>query len=80
MYAIRSYYGFAAVWAPAETSARGAELTTEFREFFRHDRSHVCVPFRSLTCETGHSADLDVIRELYDMAHAMVPQTRNNFV
>lgn len=33
------------------------------------------VPFRSLTCETGHSADLAVIRGLYDAAHAAIPQT-----
>lgn len=62
-------------WHPKLTPEHRAALEREFAEFFRHDRSHVSVPFRSLTCETGHSADLEVMRGLYDRCKATVPQT-----
>ncbi|HLU39558.1 MAG TPA: hypothetical protein VK081_09240, partial [Planctomycetota bacterium] len=62
-------------WHPKLTAEYRDELAREFHEFFLHDRSHACVPFRSLTCETGHSADLAVVRALYDDAKATVPQT-----
>lgn len=48
-------------------------LLREFREFFEYDRNHPSVILRSLTCETGPSADLDVIRNLYDECHRMIP-------
>lgn len=48
-------------------------LLREFREFFQFDRNHPSVVLRSLTCETGPSADLDVIRTLYDECHRMIP-------
>ncbi len=62
-------------WHPTLTPEHRDALVSEFGEFFRHDRSHVCVPFRSLTCETGHSADLTVIQGLYDAAHEAIRQT-----
>lgn len=48
-------------------------LLREFREFFCYDRNHPSVILRSLTCETGPGADLDVIRTLYDECHQMIP-------
>lgn len=48
-------------------------LEREFGEFFAYDRNHPSVVLRSLTCETGPSADLNVIRSLYDKCHAMIP-------
>lgn len=48
-------------------------LEKEFTEFFYHDRNHPSVVLRSLTCETGPSADLGVIQALYDRCHAMIP-------
>jgi hypothetical protein len=62
-------------WHPTLTKEHLAALRAEFEEFHRHDRSFASVAFRSLTCETGHSAELDVIRELYDRCKALVPQT-----
>ena len=48
-------------------------LEREFTEFFCYDRNHPSVILRSLTCETGPSADLEVIQSLYDRCHAMIP-------
>ncbi|MBM4090864.1 MAG: hypothetical protein FJ276_15785, partial [Planctomycetes bacterium] len=48
-------------------------LRKEFTEFFQFDRNHPSVVLRSLTCETGPSADLNVMRNLYDLCHAMIP-------
>lgn len=62
-------------WHPKLTQAHRADLEREFDEFFTYDRSACSVAFRSLTCETGHSADLGVIRALYDRAHARIPNT-----
>ncbi len=62
-------------WHPRLTKDRLDALRTEFAEFHRHDRSHASVAIRSLTCETGHSADLAVIRALYDQCKAMTPDT-----
>ncbi len=56
-------------WSPDQLPT----LKKEFTEFFRYDRNHPSVVLRSLTCETGPSADLDVIRSLYDLCHEMVP-------
>lgn len=60
-------------WHP-DFSARHLEnLRAEFREFFAYDRNHPSVMLRSLTCETGPSADIEVIRSLYHAAHEMIP-------
>jgi hypothetical protein len=60
-------------WHPDLSKKRLDELKTEFTEFFARDRNHPSVVLRSLTCETGPSADLAVIKGLYDLAHRMVP-------
>ncbi|MBK8100487.1 MAG: hypothetical protein IPK26_25600 [Planctomycetes bacterium] len=62
-------------WHPQMDQAHKQELLAEYAEFFVHDRSHPSVAFRSLTCETGHGADLDVIRSLYDACKSAVPDT-----
>ncbi len=62
-------------WHPQMDQAHKQELLTEYGEFFRHDGSHPSVAFRSITCETGHSADLDVVKALYEACKAAVPQT-----
>lgn len=48
-------------------------LDREFAEFFQYDRNHPSIVLRSLTCETGPSADITVIKALYDKCHAMIP-------
>lgn len=51
------------------------ELLAEYDEFFRFDRSHPSVAFRSITCETGKGADLDVVTALFQACKTMVPDT-----
>lgn len=60
-------------WHPKFDPAHKAELIREYTEFFSHDRNHPSVILRSLTCETGSSADLGVVRDLYDLAKSCVP-------
>jgi hypothetical protein len=60
-------------WHPDLTGRYLEPLRREFSEFFAYDRNHPSVILRSLTCETGPSADLNVIRQLYDSAHEMIP-------
>lgn len=60
-------------WHPTLTERFLPALEREFKEFFRYDRNHPSVLLRSLTCETGPSAELSVIQRLYDTAHAMIP-------
>ncbi len=60
-------------WHPDFSPERLAELQSEYEEFFRHDRNHPSVILRSLTCETGPSADLGVIRALYDRCKEHIP-------
>lgn len=62
-------------WHPQMDQAHKQELLTEYGEFFGHDRSHASVAFRSITCETGHGADLDVVKALYEACKAAVPNT-----
>jgi len=50
-------------------------LSREFDEFFYYDRNHPSVILRSLTCETGPSADIEVIRALYDQCHDRIPNS-----
>ena len=56
-------------WSPNQLPT----LRREFTEFFHYDRNHPSVVLRSLTCETGPGADLDVIRNLYDLCHQKIP-------
>lgn len=62
-------------WHPTMDQGHKRELLREYNEFFRFDRSHPSVAFRSITCETGQSADLDVIKTLFDACKTMVPDT-----
>jgi hypothetical protein len=62
-------------WHPKLDQAHKQELLAEYGEFYAYDRSHASVAFRSITCETGHSADLDVVKALYEACKAAVPQT-----
>lgn len=62
-------------WHPRMDQAHKQELLTEYGEFFVHDRSHPSVAFRSITCETGHGADFDVVKSLFEACKAAVPQT-----
>ncbi len=60
-------------WHPRLTPEHLESLRREFSEFFHFDRNHPSVILRSLTCETGASADLGVIRSLYDTAKRLIP-------
>jgi hypothetical protein len=60
-------------WHPTMTRKFLEPLRREFAEFHAYDRNHPSILFRSLTCETGSGAELEVIRTLYDQAHAMIP-------
>lgn len=62
-------------WHPQLDRAHQDELLREYQEFFAHDRSHPSVAFRSLTCETGPSADVEVVRSLFEACKAAVPHT-----
>ncbi len=62
-------------WHPKLTKRHQEDLEREFDEFFHNDRSHVSVAIRSLTCETGQSADLSLLQRLYDRAHELIPHT-----
>ncbi len=60
-------------WHPTLTRQFLDPLRREFGEFFHYDRNHPSVVLRSLTCETGPSAELPVIQSLYDLAKATIP-------
>lgn len=60
-------------WHPQLTQKHLPDLKREFEEFFAHVRNHPCVILHSLTCETGPSADIAVLRELTARCKAMVP-------
>ncbi len=62
-------------WHPQMDEAHRAELRREYEEFFAHDGRHACVAFRSITCETGQSAELAVVKELFEACKAAVPDT-----
>jgi len=62
-------------WHPKMDQAHKQELLAEYAEFFAHDGGHVSVGFRSITCETGHGADLDVVKALFRACKAAVPET-----
>ncbi len=60
-------------WHPRLDGKHLEELRREYAEFFQFDRNHPSVVLRSLTCETGPSAELSVIQALYDLCKAYVP-------
>lgn len=62
-------------WHPTLDQAHRAELLREYTEFLRHDRNQASVILRSITCETGPTADLEVLQSLYDLCKQMAPGT-----
>ena len=60
-------------WHAQLVAGNLAELSREYDEFFYYDRQHPAVILRSLTCETGSSAELPVIQALYDQCKARIP-------
>jgi hypothetical protein len=60
-------------WHPQLTGEHLTKLRKEYAEFFAYDRNHPSVILRSLTCETGSGAELDVIQSLYDLCKIHVP-------
>jgi len=62
-------------WHPRLDEAHREELLREYSEMTAVDGSHPSVILRSLTCETGPSADLEVIRALWDLVKERCPGT-----
>ncbi len=60
-------------WHPQLDQNHVAELQREYAEFHEYDRVHCSIVLRSLTCETGPGADLDVVKSLYDQCKRYVP-------
>ena len=60
-------------WHAQLTHDNLPSLSREYDEFFAHDRNHPSVILRSLTCETGSSAELPVIQSLYDQCKQLIP-------
>ncbi len=60
-------------WHPQLTQEHLDPLRKEYSEFFAYDRNHPSVILRSLTCETGSGAELDVIQSLYDLCKQQIP-------
>ena len=62
-------------WHPQLDKEHLPDLQQEFGEFFQYDRVHPSAMLRSLTCETGPSADIQVIQSLYDRAASRNPRS-----
>ncbi|MBN1817153.1 MAG: hypothetical protein JW828_07305 [Sedimentisphaerales bacterium] len=62
-------------WHPTIDQAHREQLLREYTEMSHHDGNHPSVILRSITCETGPSADVEVIRELYDLLKNRCPGT-----
>jgi beta-galactosidase/beta-glucuronidase len=60
-------------WHPKLDQEHLDDLRREYQEFFEYDRNYAAVVLRSLTCETGPSADLEVIQALYDQCKRAIP-------
>ena len=60
-------------WHPDFSAEKLPELKTEYDEFFQYVREHPAVILHSLTCETGPSADINVIQVLYDQCKQRIP-------
>ncbi|MCC7169416.1 MAG: hypothetical protein IT459_03110, partial [Planctomycetes bacterium] len=60
-------------WHPKFDDQHQDELLAEFDEFFHRDRNHPSIVLRSLTCETGPSASIEVIRSLDARAKERIP-------
>lgn len=59
-------------WHPDFSREHLDSLKEEYDEFFLFDRNFRCVVLRSLTCETGPSADIRVVQELYDQCKSRI--------
>ncbi|HAK97219.1 MAG TPA: hypothetical protein DCM87_20075 [Planctomycetes bacterium] len=62
-------------WHPVLDKAHRDELVREYTEFADHDGRAASAVIRSITCETGASADLDVLREIYTLLKQACPGT-----
>lgn len=62
-------------WHPKMNQAHKEELMREYGEMSNLDGNHPSVILRSLTCETGPSADVDVLTELYHLVKTRCPGT-----
>ncbi len=62
-------------WHPIIDRAHRDELLSEYTQMVALDRAHACAVIRSITCETGPSADLEVLREIYNLLKAACPGT-----
>lgn len=60
-------------WHPQLTAKFLPDLRREFEEFFAHVRNHPSVILHSLTCETGPSADVNVLKDLTASCKRMIP-------
>lgn len=60
-------------WHPKLDAEHRADLLREYAEFFALVRNHPSVILHSLTCETGPSADLAVLKELTALCKRMIP-------
>ncbi len=62
-------------WHPRIDEAHREELSRDYREMSDLDGNHPSVILRSVTCETGPSADLSVLKELYTLLKKRCPGT-----
>lgn len=62
-------------WHPQIDQAHCEPLLREYTEMSAHDLTHPSVILRSITCETGPSSDLEVIRALYNLLKDRCPGT-----
>lgn len=62
-------------WHTKIDQAHRADLMREYAELSHHDGDHPSVILRSITCETGPSADLDVLRDIYNLLKRRCPGT-----
>lgn len=60
-------------WHPQLDKKHLDELRQEYAEFYEHDRNHCSIVLRSLTCETGPGADIEVIKSLYQQCKQFIP-------
>ncbi len=58
-------------WHPRLDQQHLRDLRQEYAEFYEFDRNHCSIVLRSLTCETGPSADLEVVRASTNNANSL---------
>jgi hypothetical protein len=62
-------------WHTKIDREHGEDLLREYAELSHHDGDHPSVILRSITCETGPSADLQVLRDIYNLLKVRCPGT-----